>query len=374
MNRRTRNAVAAAAAGLAVCGMLLGGAPFAGGVAAGLASAAGTSDSFCTGNSGNSDITGAVMVPTPRPIYDLGSFQVAGNVNTFSEDTVLVYINGAFNAQNGVNLDNSPTTYCVTVTDLPADQPGTITCGANTVTAIDQPAGGGPIQASLRDIPSQDIVLGSATLTAECPTISLTPPTITSASEPTRVLVTGSLFESGNPVALLVDSQPAGSTTADDTGGISAPITAQGLACGTHQVTASQQITVSPLGGPPLVVNASATLTVTACTAPPPPKLTINPDVLEPGEVTNATGTRFTPGVSVLLSWRLPGGGGPLETATVTPDKAGTFTTTFLVMLDDLPGPRQLVANQAGQFTTANALVEETALQPSNGNQLLFRG
>jgi hypothetical protein len=102
--------------------------------------------------------------------------------------------------------------------------------------------------------------------------------------------------------------------------------------------------------------------------------LVINPVVLEPGELTQVTGTGFTPGTPVMLSWQAPGGAPLLGTLSVTVGTGGTIGGFFLVMPNDLLGPRLLVATQGATKLTADALVDPGPTQPSYGDRLIYRG
>ena len=105
-----------------------------------------------------------------------------------------------------------------------------------------------------------------------------------------------------------------------------------------------------------------------------PMTLAIDPAVLEPGELTQVTGTGFTPGTPVILSWQLPDGSPLLGTMSVAVGTGGTIGGFFLVMPNDLPGPRQLVATQGAAKVTANVLVDAAPTQPSSGDRLVYRG
>jgi hypothetical protein len=208
-------------------------------------------------------------------------------------------------------------------------------------------------------------LVASATLTAQCPAISLNPATITQNAEPAPVLVTGTTFYPGPAVAIAVDGNQVSSATTDGNGGFSTSVTAQGLSCGTHQVTANQFVDALSQ-----TLSASATLTV-ACNQS---KLALDPAVLEPGELTHVTGTGFTPGQPVTLTWRLRGGGPPLlGRASVTANGTGGIAAWLMVMPNDVLGQRQLVATQGGSTATANAVVDGGPMEPSTGDRLIYR-
>jgi hypothetical protein len=221
-------------------------------------------------------------------------------------------------------------------------------------------------------------VLATATLTAQCanpspsptpsvsaPTIVLSPATITHASEPAQIGVTGYRFNDRLPVSLTLNGRTAGKVMPDTDGLFTATITATGLGCGTHQVTAAQQGFTAGSS-----LSASAPLAVTGCAG----RLAINPSVLQPGELTHVTGSGFVAGRPVTLTWRLPHGGPPLlGRLPVTADSKGAIATWFMVMPGDLLGQRQLVATQAGTSATANAVVDGGPMEPSSAGRLIYR-
>jgi hypothetical protein len=232
------------------------------------------------------------------------------------------------------------------------DFTGSPSCGAHQVT-LSQTFDGQQISAS-------------AQITVLCPQITLTPSSISLASQPAAVTVTGTQFHANQPVSISLNGAVVGSTVTGEDGSFSVPITARGLDCAAHQVTAAEQPTA---GGPAFLFSASALLLVTGCTS----SLAVNPAVLEPGQVTRVTGTGFAPGVPVALTWQLPDGTPLLGTLTVTPGGGGNISGFFLVMPGDVLGQRQLVATQPGDRLTAGALVQAGPMQPSPGAQLIDR-
>jgi hypothetical protein len=232
------------------------------------------------------------------------------------------------------------------------DFTGSPSCGAHQVT-LSQTFDGQPISAS-------------AQITVLCPQIAVTPSSIPLASEPAAVVVTGTQFHANQPVSISLNGAVVGSTVTGEDGSFSVPITARGLDCAPHQVTAAEQ---PAAGGPAFLFSATALLLVTGCTR----SLTVDPAVLEPGQVTRVTGTGFAPGVPVTLTWQLPGGAPLLGTLTVTADGTGDISGFFLVMPGDVLGARQVLATQAGDTLTAAALVEAGPMQPSPGGLLVDR-
>lgn len=254
-----------------------------------------------------------------------------------------------------LTIDGEPQVYTATANgDL--DFTSSPSCGAHTVTLSTRPAGA-------------EVFSASAQTTVLCPQITLTPATMKGASQPATVLVTGTQFHASQPVTISLNGTQVGSTVTNSGGGFTVPIIARGLGCTAYQVTASEQAT-SP--GLAFLFSASAPLQATECKKM---TLAINPAVLEPGELTQVTGTGFTPGAPVMLSWQGVSGGAPLlGTLSVTVTAGGTIGGFFLVMPNDPLGPRQLVATQGAIKLTANAVVDPGPMEPSSGDRLINRG
>jgi hypothetical protein len=282
---------------------------------------------------------------------------------------------------NVVGNQQLPSTFQVTPQNFPS--PGGFTLMVDgTPQAFTTTAGGGldftsspscgAHQVTLSQTFSEQLISASAQITVLCPQITLTPSAIGLASQPATVLVTGGQFHPNQPVTISLNGTNVGSTVTDETGSFRLPITAAGLDCAAHQVTASEQATP---GGAAFLLSASAQLQVTACTQ----TLAIDPAVIRRGELTHVTGTGFAPGNPVTLTWQLHGGGAPLlGTLTVTPGTDGSIAAFFLVMPGDLLGTRQVVATQgAGSQEalklTADALVEPGPMQPTSGGHLIYR-
>jgi hypothetical protein len=252
-----------------------------------------------------------------------------------------------------LTVDGTPQAFTTTPGgDL--DFTGSPSCGTHQVT-LSQPFG-------------EQTISASAPFTVDCPQITLNPSSIPLSSEPATVTVTGTQFHANQPVSISLNGNTVGSTVTGEGGSFSVPITARGLDCAAHQVTATEQAT--PGGGPAFLFSASASLQVTGCKL----ALAIDPAVLEPGQVTKVTGTGFAPGVRVTLAWQQPGGAPLLGSQTVTADAGGSISGFVLVLPGDLTGARQLVATQPGGLKlTASALVDASPMQPVPGGQLVYR-
>jgi hypothetical protein len=268
-----------------------------------------------------------------------------------------------------------PATFAVTPQNFPEPGGFTLTVDGTPQAFTTTPGGdldftGSPScgvhQVTLSQTFGEQVISATAQITVLCPQITLTPSSVPLASQPATVTVTGSQFHANQPVSISLDGTVVGSTVTDETGSFSLPITAAGLDCAAHQVTAAEQATA---GGPAFLFSAIATLQVTGCTL----ALAVDPTVLEPGQLTKVTGTGFAPGTPVTLAWQQPGGTPLLGTATVTAAGDGSVSAFLLVMPGDLTGPRQVVATQGRLKLTADALVEAAPMQPSPGGQLVYR-
>jgi len=269
-----------------------------------------------------------------------------------------------------------PATFAVTPQNFPEPGGFTLTVDGTPQAFTTTPGGDldftgspscGAHQVTLSQTFDEQVISATAQITVLCPQITLTPSSIPLASQPATVTVTGSQFHANQPVSISLDGTVVGSTVTGETGSFSLPITAAGLDCAAHQVTAAEQATA---GGPAFLFSASAPLQVTGCTL----ALAVDPSVLEPGQLTKVTGTGFAPGTPVTLAWQQPGGVPLLGTATVTAGGDGSISAFLLVMPGDLTGPRQVVATQGGLKLTASALVGAAPMQPAPGGQLVYRG
>jgi hypothetical protein len=281
---------------------------------------------------------------------------------------------------NVVGNQQLPATFQVTPRNFASPGGFTLTVDGTPQAFTTAPGGGldftsspscGTHQVTLSQTFNGQLISASAPITVLCPQITLTPSAIPLASQPATVLVTGGQFHPGQPVTISLNGANVGSTVTDETGSFSLPITAAGLDCAAHQVTASEQATQ---GGAAFLFSASALLQVTGCKQ----TLAIDPTVIRRGELTHVTGTGFAPGIPVTLTWQLRGGAPLLGTLTLTAGSTGNIAAFFLVMPGDLLGARQLVATQGvatrgGLKLTADALVEPGPMQPTSGGHLVYR-
>ena len=258
---------------------------------------------------------------------------------------------------------------------------GLATCGANTVNLVWI----GQVQAS-------------TTVQVYCPTVQVTPNPINSAGGPAQFTVTGTGFPQLRDVELALDGAGSSFTDVltDRTGAFTKPTSRPQLACGPHTLTgtgASGQVvieSVRPSAVEPFpTLPASTTFSVTGCAgAPGQLKLTANPAVFVEGSYTHVTGTGFVPGQPVTLAWQSPAGAA-LTACSPTADSApplvadakGSLDTFCFAAPHEILGAAQIVATQtttqgaaqSTQHAAAPVVIEGGSMQPSSGEQLIFR-
>lgn len=212
--------------------------------------------------------------------------------------------------------------------------------------------------------------------------ITATPGTFTAAQQPAQITVTGGVFAPQVPVTLQIDGNPAGqATVAAGATTITATATANGLGCGQHTVTATQLYTPPQEGATTETVIATAPLTVTQCA-----RLTVNPSVMPDGTLTHVTGTGFNPGEQVALTWQDQAGAvleacspTAIGASAVTADGSGNIDVFCLAVPHESLGAEQISAAQSAttqmpaEQVTAPVVVEGGSMQPSTGDELIFR-
>lgn len=131
-----------------------------------------------------------------------------------------------------------------------------------------------------------------------------------------------------------------------------------GTATGTLTSTATDEL------GSPATFSVPVTAFVPSRLPPPNPRLTVDPGVAPPGQVTFVTGTGFVLGERLMLSW--DHGLGQVA-VTVIPDggPAGTggFKAVMVIFADGFTGPRLLEASDLTSTVVARA--DFLAQQPS---------
>jgi hypothetical protein len=328
-------------------------------------------------------VAGVLVAPAPAP-----GATATPTIAVYPNPASLIHLPSNFIVQpNGFNTADSQ--WAVTLNGVPQlyTQPNgnssvnftaSPPCGTSTVALYGWPT---PIHvihgSSPSYVPPGNSDSASEQITVICPEFTLTPSTIDQPSEPTTIQLQGDGWHSSAPVNVEVDGKvvQTGTTGYSDVGSASVQLsfTAQGLGCGPHQVLLAEQ-TTSFYSNP---VSATGQLTVQNCPVPPantPAALTLNPTVLQPGQLTNATGTGFAPNQPVTLVWEALNGTPLLGSTTVTASAQGTIQAYCLVFDNDQTGPRQLVAQQNGtNAAVATALVDQGSLQPVSGGQLVYR-
>ena len=212
--------------------------------------------------------------------------------------------------------------------------------------------------------------------------ITATPGAVVSSQQPATITVAGGVFAPLVPVTLQIDGNPAGQVTPGrGSMSISTPVTANGLACGQHTVSATQLYTPPQEGASTETVVATAPLTVGGCA-----RLTVNPPVMPDGTLTHVTGTGFNPGEQVAITWQGEGGAvvdacssTALGGQAIAADASGNVDVYCLALAHESLGAQQIAAVQAAtaqlpaEQATAPVVVEGGSMQPSSGDELIFR-
>ena len=240
-----------------------------------------------------------------------------------------------------------------------------------------------------------------------CPTVQVTPNQLDSAGGPASFTVTGAGYPPARVVDLTLDNSQSpfdGNFSTDGTGAFTKSTSVQALPCGTHQLTAASLPALIPkriragtnsvVAWPPL--PASTTLTVTGCTPPPSryaPKITANPAVITDGTLTHVTGSGFLPDQPITLVWETLAGAtistcspNALSASPLVASQNGGIDTYCLARPHDVLGAVQIAAvlapiNNLGAVglpaaprqVAAPVVVEGGSMQPSSGDQLIFR-
>jgi hypothetical protein len=119
--------------------------------------------------------------------------------------------------------------------------------------------------------------------------------------------------------------------------------------------------TVTDVFGSPGTFSAPITATVIVPVQPEAARLTVNPGVAPPEQVTDVTGTGFLAGQHVTLSWDRG-----LGQVSVVASASGRFTAVMVIFSDDFTGPRVLQARDLTSklLATANFLVQQPSVEP----------
>jgi len=254
------------------------------------------------------------------------------------------------------------------------------------------------------------VVTAQTPLHVFCPQVQLSPAVIAKAAQPATLELSGDGFHRSNgnigltrPYVITIDGTQVGQGDMDDAGAFTNSFAASGLACGSHDVTVTE---LPSQGGASLArptaaagdpvppdpngpMTATAPLTVNCPTAgqahgssgqpggststPPAPTLAVNPQGVIAGMRTFVTGTGFTPGHKITLTWALSNGekeaACPGTTVTVLPNR--TIAAMCLIPQHDTIGRRQLIASDGTRSARADALIINSSMQPSSRNSRL---
>lgn len=320
--------------------------------------------------------------------------------------TQTVELNGFDGADDPYNRHPQPKTLTLDGQVLGTTESDTWTgamdppCGDSAL-VVTQPTSFGPARAE-------------TALSVLCPEVELSPAVISRDSQPRTLLLSGSSFhapfwsEGGlveQPYLITLDGRPVASDYIDEAGSFAATFPATGLACGPHDVTVTEQepvpggIVIPPILGemaaPPapdpdprislsttLVVNCPSTIPPPVTTPPdrphpgaphgqpkpstPSTTLDIQPQLIIAGLNARVTGTGFTPGHAVTLTWTQPDGSKrPACQQSVTASKDGTFVLVCQVTLHERVGPRTLTASDGTHTADVPALVITGPMQPA---------
>jgi len=290
------------------------------------------------------------------------------------------------------------------------------TTGDQWTGPVSPPCGDSALTA--RQATSFGLISIQRTLHVYCPEIQLNPSVIAKADQPATIALSGDEFHTSNPdggrtqpYVITLDGTQVGDGDMDMDGSFSNSFVASGLACGSHDVTVTE---LPQQGGAELALPAGPTaaaadpvppepngpLTVTSslmvnCPVtdpgqpsdpghprrpqshkpgqPPTPTLAVNPQGVIVGMRTFVTGTGFTPGHKITLTWTLSSGeteaACPGTTVTVLPD--GTVSALCLIPQHDTIGRRQLIARDGTRSAQADALIINSSMQPSSRNSRL---
>jgi hypothetical protein len=125
--------------------------------------------------------------------------------------------------------------------------------------------------------------------------------------------------------------------------------------------TGSLTATVTDVFGSPGDFSVPITATVIVPAQPEAARLTLNPGVAPPEQVTDVTGTGFLAGQRVTLSWNHG-----LGQVSVVANASGRLTAVMVIFPDDFTGPRVLHARDLSSqvLATANFLVQQPSVEP----------
>lgn len=237
---------------------------------------------------------------------------------------------------------------------------GAAACGQDSVT-IDN---GGP-------------VLATTSIAVYCPSIAVTPNPVDSGGRATALNLTGTGFPPSRTIDLGFDGKTHATVSSDAKGALHGTIRGIAPACGAHQTTATARPPAAAATLPQafLPVSASAPVVVVGCA-----RLTADPAIIQQGTLTHVTGTGFLPRTPVTLTWQTPAGAlitpctpNTVSVPALATDAAGRIDVFCLAFLHQVLGTLRLSALQSPEQETTPVVVEDGPMQPSNGDQFVFR-
>jgi len=252
--------------------------------------------------------------------------------------------------------------------------------GTFPTTDLRVPAGAAACGKDAVTIDHGGAALAATSIAVYCPSITAAPNPVDSGGAAAVLNLSGTGFPPNRPVDLGFDGQNHATVTSDATGAIHGAIRGITPACGRHQTTATARPpAAAATGGAPaadfLPVSASAPVVVVGCA-----RITANPDVIQQGMLTHVTGTGFLPRTAVTLTWQSPDGtvlascsANAVNVPALTTDAAGRIDVFCLARPNQGIGDMLISALQSPERESAPVVVENGSMQPSEGNQLVFR-
>jgi hypothetical protein len=291
-------------------------------------------------------------IPIETTLHQFTRFTVDGSLLPAGPATIR--LRGAVAGKVQVGRDG---TFPATDLRVPT---GAAACGQDTVT-IDN---GGP-------------VLATTSIAVYCPSITVIPNPVDSGGRAAVLNLTGVGFPPNRTVNLGFDGKTHATVSSDAKGAIHGTIRGIAPACGQHQATATAQPPAAAVKLPQafLPVSAAAQVVVVGCA-----RITADPAVIQQGTLTHVTGTGFLPRTAVTLTWQSPNGTvvtacspTTLAAPALTTDAAGRIDVFCLAFLHQVLGTLRLSALQSPEQETTPVVVEDGSMQPSNGDQFVFR-
>jgi len=310
-------------------------------------------------------ILGCANSPTPPQIHAIPIETTLTQFTRFSVDGSLLPAGPANIKLRGVAVGTVRVSDKGILTSTAFAVPAhTAQCGQDAVT-LDK---GGP-------------VLATTAIAVFCPTIAVTPNPVDSGGHAATLTVTGTGFPANRTIDLGFDGQNRTVVTSDANGAVHGPISGISPACGPHQAIATARPPAAAAGAGQgavlsfLPISATAPVIVVGCA-----RITANPSVIEQGTLTHVTGTGFLPKVALTLTWQTPAGqalaacsNDAVSAPAVVADAAGNINVFCLAFIHGALGTLQISAFQNPERETVPVVFEAGPMQPSSGDQFVFR-